>query len=484
MQIKIISSSIYVITCGLIFSSCEKLLEVPPPINSITTEEIFATNKQAEWTVSAMYSKMINGTTYTGEGVADLALLSFSAGLSTIQGGLSADELTATSDRVQTDRFSQYNQLTAKNSVRTIQIWNTAFRTVYDANAIIDGIAQSTSPDLTDSVRKQLTGEALAIRAFSYFYLLNFFGDLPFPLNSDTKNSVGLSRTPIAKIYDQIKNDLVRARGLLASDYTVSKNERVRVNKWFAEALLARIYLFSGNYQEAINSATAVINHTSLFSLEQDPALSFLPNSSEAIFQLLPGITNSVFKNGTAEGYMFNRTYNFEGNLIHQYALSDGLLAAFEMNDKRKAAWTLASGSIFIPAKYTNSTRKEYYTVMRLAELYLIRAEATVLLTPGAKNNAIDDLNILRRRAGLNDLDYQLSATQVVDAVAQERKVEFFAEWGHRWLDLKRTGKARTVLSAISYKQPWLGDYQLLYPIPETEIAVNAQLVQNPQYEF
>jgi hypothetical protein len=121
--------------------------------------------------------------------------------------------------------------------------------------------------------------------------------------------------------------------------------------------------------------------------------------------------------------------------------------------------------------------------VMRLAELYLIRAEASLLLSAGNKGAAISDLNVLRQRAGLNDLPVTLSAAQVTDAIAQERRVELFAEWGHRWLDLKRTGKASAVLSQIAAKQPWAGDYQLLYPIPATEITNNKNITQNPVYE-
>jgi uncharacterized protein HemY len=73
---------------------------------------------------------------------------------------------------------------------------------------------------------------------------------------------------------------------------------------------------------------------------------------------------------------------------------------------------------------------------------------------------------------------------QVIDAVAKERQMELFSEWGHRWLDLKRTGKASAILSDITYKQPWKGNYQLVYPIPEMEIRNNNKLIQNPQYNI
>ncbi|HVK50079.1 MAG TPA: RagB/SusD family nutrient uptake outer membrane protein, partial [Pseudobacter sp.] len=124
----------------------------------------------------------------------------------------------------------------------------------------------------------------------------------------------------------------------------------------------------------------------------------------------------------------------------------------------------------------------EYYMVMRLSELYLIRAEASILLSASNITSAINDLNELRGRSNASLFPPDLTVTEVTEAIASERRRELFAEWGHRWLDLKRTGKAREVLSAISYKQPWKGDYQLLYPIPVNDLRDNPNLKQNEGY--
>jgi hypothetical protein len=127
-------------------------------------------------------------------------------------------------------------------------------------------------------------------------------------------------------------------------------------------------------------------------------------------------------------------------------------------------------------------TATEYYMVLRLAEQYLIRAEAEANGAGGGTAAAIADLNVIRGRAGLPALSPSLTPAQVITAVAHERQTELFAEWGHRWLDLKRTGQAGAVLSVIPLKQPWLGAYQLLYPIPFTETQDDPNLVQNPGY--
>jgi len=136
---------------------------------------------------------------------------------------------------------------------------------------------------------------------------------------------------------------------------------------------------------------------------------------------------------------------------------------------------------------YTSSTtsdpdnsRKENSTVLRLAEQYLIRAEAR------AQQNKLDlaiaDVDVIRARAGLPliaNTNPSISKTALLDAIMQERRVELFTEWGHRWFDLKRTGKALAVLSAI---KPGFTSDDLLYPIPESELNKNPFLEQNPGY--
>lgn len=127
----------------------------------------------------------------------------------------------------------------------------------------------------------------------------------------------------------------------------------------------------------------------------------------------------------------------------------------------------------------------EYYTVLRLAEQYLIRAEANTRL--GQTQAAIDDLNVVRARVALFALPASLSQQQCMNAVEQERRVELFTEWAHRWFDLKRwpgisnpnLTRADEVLGAI--KPDWQPTDQW-YPVPRSELQLNAFLVQNPGY--
>ena len=468
-----------------VVTGCKKLIEIDPPKSTITTEQLFSSNEQAEWAVAGIYSKLIHGTAY--EFTSTAAEKNFGAGLSTILGSFSSDEMYNAAGAGRTDLYYlNINKLSTQRAALPASAWTSAYKTIYDANAVLEGLAASTA--LLDSVKHQLRGEALALRAFAYFYLVNFFGDVPLALSIDYTKTGNLSRAPVAKVYEQIIKDLVEAKALLAQDFSVGKEERVRVNAWFAEALLARVYLYTGQYQEAVNSANKVISKTDYFSLEQDLSNVFSTTSREAILQLKPTNADVAIKNATPEGYLFRP---YLSGLASHYRFTDVFLQSFEANDKRKTTWIMEESGSFTPYKYTvgptdgvqYGPQPQYYMVMRLAELYLIRAEASLLLSAGNKGAAISDLNALRQRAGLDDLPATLSASQVTDAIAHERRFELFAEWGHRWLDLKRTGKASAVLSQIAAKQPWAGDYQLLYPIPATEIINNKNITQNPVYE-
>lgn len=471
--------TVCLLSASLMQGGCKKLLEIDPPISSVTTQEMFATNKQAEYAIAGIYSKMINGINVTS--LFTVTNEQFASGLTTIAAGLSADELAMPVTVAGGDVALFQNKLMPANQGRCLNLWISAFRIVYDATAVIEGIEASKSAEFVEDARKQFTGEALFLRAFSYFYLVNFYGDLPLVLTSDAKQTAALKRSPVSKIYEQIIADLEKARTLLGNDFAIGKNEKVRVNKWVAEALLARVYLYTGQYQKAITSATEVINQKALFDLEPNLANVFLKGSKEAIFQLKQHTEDATLKAVTPEGFKFLQNITIPA-AQPELSLTNELLGSFEANDLRKTTWTLPFGASQVPYKYKNVQGSEYYVVMRVAELYLIRAEATALGSPANVNAAIDDINLLRKRAGVDELEKDLPPATVIDAIAHERRVELFAEWGHRWLDLKRTGKAHDALASLPQKQPWWGDFQFLYPIPQKEIEANAQLEQNPEY--
>ncbi|MBC9932867.1 RagB/SusD family nutrient uptake outer membrane protein [Chitinophaga qingshengii] len=493
---KIIAVSGGLLLWAMLQSSCEKLVSVPDPVNTISTPQVFGSEKQANGAMAGIYTRMINGDNpVSAPPVGDQ---SFAAGLSTVMGGLSSDELfffRTTADK--SWYLPNINKLTVFDAGRSGGLWNSAYTAIYGANSVIEGIAGSSSSNVKDSVKQALTGEAKFVRAFSYFYLTNFFGDVPLALTIDFNKTRIMPRTPQVQIYQQLVKDLQEAAATMPEAYPTATGERIRPNRYAATALLARVYLYQRDYAGAVDAATAVINHTSLYQLEPDPDNAFVVASKEAIWQLQQSNTAVQRNNATPEGYLMLPTILKTG--IAQYCLTDGLMKAFEPGDKRlmwidSTRTTAVVGTpevtAYYPVKYKigvpnnsyGAPPREYYVMLRLAEQYLIRAEAAANGGPGGLAAAIADLNVIRSRAGVPALPNSLSKDQVLAAVAKERQTELFAEWGHRWFDLKRTGKAHEVLSAITLKQPWAGDYQLVYPIPVSEINVNHFLTQNPGY--
>jgi len=121
--------------------------------------------------------------------------------------------------------------------------------------------------------------------------------------------------------------------------------------------------------------------------------------------------------------------------------------------------------------------------VFRLAEQYLIRAEAKAQQGTDMIGAAAD-LNVIRNRAGLANTTAS-THDDLLAAVAHERQIELFAEWGHRWFDLKRTGQVDAVMSAVTPQKNPSGTwktYQQLYPVPQSEISKNPFLKQNAGY--
>jgi hypothetical protein len=480
-----------------LFISCKKLVSIPPPKDKLTTTQIFKTDAQAEYAIAGIYSRMINGDDMDiGE---EIGISTWSSGLATILGGLSSGEFYNSSGPLNQNLYVfSTSKLRLLNSALSDRLWGSAYQSIYGANAVIEGIATSTSETLRENARKELTGEAKFIRALAFFYLTNFYGDVPLALTIDFNKTASMSRTPQQEVYSQIMNDLKEAQTTMRADYppdaTTGMKARVRPTRLTATALLARVSLYLGDMENAVAAATEVINRHDLYSLETDLNKTFMTNSQEAIWQLKQTDQDPVLMNATPEGYFFYITPSHIRGAVCN--ISDQLLNSFEAGDRRRIDWLDStftgtnSPAFYYPAKYKigqdnmmfGSPQAEYYVVLRLAEMYLVRAEANARGGPGGLIAAIDDLNIIRRRAGLHDLPHTLNGEQVLEAVAKERQVEFFAEWGHRWLDLKRTGRAADVLRSMPIKQPWDGDHQLLYPIPAAEIRDNSRLSQNPGY--
>jgi starch-binding outer membrane protein, SusD/RagB family len=398
----------------------------------------------------------------------------FPSGAFSIFGGMSSDELDYQGS------YSAYHEINT-NAITVTNgeignIWNSAFQYIYEANAILEGL--KTSSGVSDSVKNQLTGEALFIRAFCDFYLVNYFGDIPLIISTDYTVNEKAVRTPVSTVYQQIIADLLQSQSLLTTDYSFSAGERVRPNRWVATALLARVYLYTGDWFNAETQASKIINDNLDFKLASDPLQVFEKNGTESIWQLIP--VSPAYNYCVQDATWFIPSMNELPNA----SITTGLLNDFETGDLRKTEWVdsivIGTSTYYFPDKYKikgafNST--EYYTVFRLAEQYLIRSEA--LAEQNKTDQATVDLNIIRSRAGLAPIPNGLSQAGCLVAIQQERRIEFFCECGNRWFDLQRTKTADTILSIL--KPNWKSS-AILFPIPQSERQKDPNLTQNTGY--
>lgn len=397
--------------------------------------------------------------------------------------GLSADELLVYGTSNVTDIDYYYNELTNSNTGGS-DFWNNIYPIIYTINSAIEGITGSNS--LTPAVKKQLLGEAYFMRAFCYFYLVNLYGSVPLATGTDyTVNSV-LARTPAAAVWKQINNDLTTAQGLLSSNYVDASllnetSNRVRPTYWAATALLARSYLYQQMWDSAKVQSTVVLNNSAIYTLDSLNGV-FLANSTESIWQIQPV---NAYQN-TADGALFILPSTGPDGFTYTVYLDTVLVNSFEAGDLRRLSWvdsaTAGGVTYYYPYKYKvppgTSTVTENEMVLRLAEQYLIRAEAEAQLND--LTDAANDLNTIRIRAGLDSTTASTQA-QMLAAVYHERQVELFTEWGHRWLDLKRTNNQVTNLLS-SEKGITVSSKDLLYPIPLWDIQHDPNLVQNSGY--
>lgn len=439
--------------------SCKKFVVIDPPTTQLVSETVFAKDQTAIAAQLAIYARM------EGDGLVYQQI---------IYPGLSADEFTNYS----TGTFSidlATNNLTSENSI-VLNLWTNYYKYIYQANAVIEGVTNSAT--ISETVKQQLLGESRFVRAFCHYYLTSLFGDIPIVRNTDYRINSQLSRSPASEVLNFIEQDLIAAVSLLSTSYLDAGNlpttEKVRPNKHTAQALLARLYLLTGQWDKAEASASDVLNGNYQLLTNLDNV--FLKNSNEAIWQLqsvVPG-----YNSYPGAQLILTTTPNV-------VSLDTNLVKSFVVTDKRRQQWvksiTVSSKTYYYPFKYkvrqNASTITEYSMVFRISELFLSRAEARFRL--GDLNGAHADLNQIRIRAGLPALS-GLSGNALMDSIIQERKFELFAEYGDRWLTLKRTGEVNNVLPLIKGSN-W-NPTDALYPIPLAEILKNNQLTQNPGY--
>lgn len=386
----------------------------------------------------------------------------------------------------------------------TTEIWKWCYEGINRANYL-----EENKGKIEFDNKATLYGEVYFLRAYYYFELVKFFGDVPlFTANRLTAGDSGtLQRSPASEVYAQIETDLMTAINTLPT----TQSQKGRATKYAAQALLGKVYLYQEKFTESAAMFENVIGKFSLVSNYEDQFLKSGENGPESVFE--------VQHTNTSNWYDWN--YNPEGtegnfSVIHHgprafdgptYAsgwsinvpLPD-LYNSFEDGDTRKdgsildiVAFAEATGATYAEGyKHTGYYNKKYipragesgaqtelnyltnYRAIRYADVLLMAAEAN-------NRGGISDskaqgyLNEVRRRAfGDTNHDVTVSGDALTNAIWDERNFELSME-GHRFFDLVRTGQAASKIEGFKTGK------NELFPIPQQEIDISG-LTQNPGY--
>lgn len=437
---------------GLVFSltACSDFLE-QEPANYISDEAVITNESSAKSALNGVYHRLGASAYYGGR--------YFDAGVN-----LASDNVTWTGSLnfyydFDTHQYSAENQLLS-------YAWYGIYATVNQANQVIE--KTQTLNAISDSERKRIIAEATVLRSLAFFDLARTWGNVPL-VKSATHSPTqfdGVKQTPAKTVYQEVVNDISSVLDDLSQN-----NDRVHVSRSVAEALLARVSLYLEDWTKAEEYATKVIDNVS-YSLGSISDLLNGKLAQESVFELA---YSSSFTNDQSAYW---RSPNDGGR--HEWGPSKEvvqLLADPTIGGDRSAFFTDQSSAqvpdYYVGTLYHRPSADDNVILFRLAEAYLIRAEARAKKQNADLQGAIADLNTIRQRAHVAALDASLGQQAVIQAIEDENRVEFAIE-PHRWFDLVRTDRAVSVLG--------ISEHQQLFPIPYNDIEADKDLQQNPNY--
>ncbi|PWT72262.1 MAG: hypothetical protein C5B59_16290 [Bacteroidetes bacterium] len=472
----IIKSILYLTICTVFISSCsKKFLDLAPP-SQIPQNEAIVDESSMKDAVAGMY--------------ASLRAVDFFGRTLPILGDLLADNIyidpIQNSNRYLIDMTYTYTE----NYGNVASTWASAYNTILRANNVIN--ANIPKSDIVD----QLKGEALTIRALSYFELVKFFAR-PYTADPSAPNALGVplvltfdakakpARNSVGQVYNQIEQDLTAAYNLLNDQ---SKNSSY-VTKYVAAGLLARMYQFKGDFANANNWALTVVN-SGMYSLADSASLVTywsnpfpVANGLETMFEVE---FDNIGNNGTDNLDAFFSQAGYGDALC-----TDNLYGNYSITDARRALIvqdTRAGRGVLVVNKYPNTTNpngKDNTKIMRYAEVLLILAESYNVL--GDDASARQALNQLAQKRDPQFIGYSSSGDTLYNDIYRERRKELAFE-GHRYWDFTRNNADVKRDNSTNNYGPTVplillaSSPRRIYPIPRQELNANPNMVQNPGY--
>ncbi|AJH14484.1 hypothetical protein MPR_1302 [Myroides profundi] len=432
------------------------MVEIDLPTDQLNTDNVFIDKRSALSALSNLFINLRESSIYSGN----------PQGLGTLL-SLYTDDLQDLSNSPISDNFLLYNNILDPTRSILANTWSNSYAHIYAINAFIQGVELSSG--ITNEDKDVLINEAYILRALYYQNLTLLFGDIPYTTTTDYNANTFIKKTSYTDVLKKIEEDLLKVTETISDNYR--SNDKYYPNKAVVEILLAKNYLLQKKYTLAETLSRKILSNAQ-YSLESDLNKVFKKNAKSTLWQL----SNSSPTASTYEA----RNYTI---LINSwpYRLHPNLLEAFSDDDLRKKNWIksfLATGDLFA-YKYKNippTNTDECSVLFRLEEAYFILIES--LIYQNNETEAIVYLNIIRQRAGLPALNNTLSKQQVLTAMLEESRKEFFTEHGRRFFDLKRNN----MLSILKTIKPNWQDKHALLPYPEKELLINPNL--NPQNEY
>lgn len=401
--------------------------------------------------------------------------------------------------------------------------WSDNYKFIGEANSVLDNVPGIEDPNFSETEKNSIMGQAYFLRGFCYFNLARVFGEVPIQL-SNNDNEIYKAKSTQAEVYAQVEADMLMAESLLPKEHSSNFKTRARGTKGGAQSVLAKVYAEIGDYTKCAEYAGKVIN-SGVYELL--PTFDHLfddqhPYNRESIFevvhvannnniatyasvQMLPPGDFSQYDDPTKKGSSWTVSY-------HRFnTVSTDMMAAFdEMGDeirKWSSTITVSDRSLISEPNYgydPDEPVSHIYKMgrsgeifggsnmmhLRLADIILLRAEA--LNAIGQTGEAITLLNQVRARVELAPTT-AVSQSEVKLAILKERRLELLVE-NNRYWDLKRYFNDDSAFVAylngltdgvdgsgtsLGYKAT---PDKLFAPIPQSEVDINPNLVQNPGY--
>jgi starch-binding outer membrane protein, SusD/RagB family len=478
----------------LLIFSCKKEFLDRDPIGKLTSATFFQTEEQAVQSINAIYQQMRVWETHAFGFLGTTDIMSDDA-----------DKGSTVNDALYIKELDDFAHGTDNAAVKAV--WTGYFQGVARANIAIDKIP---AIKMNEKLKERLIGEAKFLRAYYYFNLVRWFGDIPLITKPLSPSEFSQRRVAAADIYKQIEKDWLEAAAVLPEKSQYPSSEMGRVTKGAAKSFLAKMYLTIGDFTKAEQFATEVINSKeySLFPSYGDQFLIENENCSESIFEIQATLINGE----TLGSLQWNQIQGVRGTPNLGWGFnrpSDNLVAAYEPGDPRREATILYVGEVLPdgsalvednPEMFNERYNQKAFTpqhlgfqenspgnvrIFRYADLLLIAAEAKN--ENNKSGEAITILNDIRKRARgtlpanlvLPDLS---SKGKDLDrqAIWKERRIELAMEQ-HRWFDLIRQKRAADVMQKAG--KNFVANKHELLPIPQTEIDIsNGILTQNKGY--